>query len=62
MPAGLAHEIYEHTLGAGHSWGTYVTLAEAQGADGEGWSREKQLAAQLVRALWREAPYPYPYP
>ena len=24
------NQVYEHTLVAGHSWGTYVTLAEAQ--------------------------------
>ena len=58
LPATLAHEVYEYTVGVGRSWGDYVTLQEAmeasdvaRGDEGER-TRLHLLAMALVHSVW----------
>ena len=47
----LASDVYSHTIECGRSWGTYVTLQEAQ--DGSLLDdAERGLAARMVREVW----------
>ena len=51
LPTELANAVYAHTIECGRSWGTYVTLEEAQ--DGSLLDdAERALAARMVREVW----------